>query len=70
MARRVSGHEVNDGAAPQPSRFHSVGFLAMVLAKLWESNDQNQFSGDRVTGNVKMNVEPFPTALSTQIFPP
>src|SRR5215472_7943524 len=32
--------------------------------------DQNQLGGDALSGKVKLNVEPLPTSLSTQIFPP
>ena len=33
-------------------------------------DDQNQLGGDDLSGNVKQKVEPLPTSLSTQIFPP
>ena len=32
--------------------------------------DSNQLGGDALSGNVKLKVEPLPTSLSTQIFPP
>jgi hypothetical protein len=33
-------------------------------------HDQNQLGGDDLSGKVKLKVEPLPTSLSTQIFPP
>jgi hypothetical protein len=32
--------------------------------------DSNQLGGDDLSGKVKLKVEPLPTSLSTQIFPP
>src|SRR5215831_13653574 len=32
--------------------------------------DQNQLAGDDLAGKLKVKVEPLPTSLSTQIFPP
>jgi hypothetical protein len=32
--------------------------------------DQNQLGSDDLSGKVKLKVEPLPTSLSTQIFPP
>src|SRR5262245_18867829 len=34
------------------------------------SYDQSQLGGDARSGKVKLKVEPLPTSLSTQIFPP
>jgi hypothetical protein len=31
---------------------------------------QNQLGGDDLSGKLKLKVEPLPTSLSTQIFPP
>jgi hypothetical protein len=33
-------------------------------------NPKNQLGGDDLSGKVKLKVEPLPTSLSTQIFPP
>src|SRR5215813_3795935 len=33
-------------------------------------HDQNQLGGGDLSGKVKLKVEPLPTSLSTQIFPP
>jgi hypothetical protein len=44
-----------------------VGLKLKVL--IFNLHDQNQLEGDDLSGKVKLNVEPLPTSLSTQIFP-
>jgi hypothetical protein len=45
-----------------------AGFKLKVL--IFNLHDQNQIGGDDLSGKVKLNVEPLPTSLSTQILPP
>ena len=40
-----------------------TGFIVIL-------HDQDQLGGDHLSGKVKLKVEPLPTSLSTQIFPP
>jgi len=47
-----------------------VGSPGLKHTGCLSSTIENQLGGDDLSGKVKLNVDPLPTSLSTQIFPP
>ena len=71
-SHRASGHRIENA----PLSEYQMFLFAPRLDIRWRwllllcLHDQNQLGGNDFSGKVKLNVEPLPTSLSTQIFPP
>jgi hypothetical protein len=65
---------VEVGKQPSGLSINARGDLALVANREDKSisvlSIQNQLGGDGLSGKLKLKVEPLPTSLSTQIFPP
>ncbi len=55
---------------PQAKTIVSTTTHTQICSAQIASTDSNQLGGDDLSGKVKLKVEPLPTSLSTQIFPP
>jgi hypothetical protein len=81
-SRRASGHRIENAPLSEyqmfrfdprytVARWRDEHFIASKLSSIKPvESSVFQLGGDDLSGKVNLNVEPLPTSLSTQIFPP
>jgi hypothetical protein len=69
---RRSGHRIENAPLSeyQMSPFAPASRYTLAMPFVATLHDQNQLGGNDFSGKLKLKVEPLPTSLATQIFPP